>query len=93
MSCNPYILPVAVAVAFAIVLSPKADGDIWGEKTKVTGAGPVTIHLSTTYIPQYLSRNGREHVFFGRFFLGMDAHRVQCEGVETIDGSQRCFVK
>ena len=81
-------------IIFAWVFLQSARAGTWGEVVRITGAGPVIVHMATTYTPQYLVRDGGSgNGIVGRFHFGEEARKVQGEKTCANDDAHHCFIK
>lgn len=69
-----------------------ASADIFGEEVRMTNGNPSVMRMATTYVPQYLSRNGSVSVTFGRFCFGDRISRIHRGNGATIDDTQQSLV-
>ena len=68
---------------------------LMGEAVFVKESNPEVVHMVTTYVPQYLSRNGNGMGIcrVGRYFLGEKSSNIRFEEIPAMDGLRQCIIK
>lgn len=78
-------------LVFVYVFVQSVHADIFGEFARTTGTDPAFVRMGTTYIPQYLGRDGNGYV--GRFRFGEKTRRIHGNETCANDDTLQCFIK
>ena len=92
MICSPKTLAVAIDCVLAGALPFMTNADVWGEQVMVTDGNPTLIKMATTYIPNYLSREGNGNGTFGRFRFGAKIDGFKGKRVHAADDAKQVLI-